>query len=142
MRALVAVLAVAWAGMAGADEPAKVKPKRIVTGDPVTMAEPAAQIPTLAAPLMQQLAANLELTALGRLGVRLSAAPFGFMDRYLPLLSETRVEMHASSEGGPWGAALSLGYNHGLRRLAEDILDPAERQQAWDGCAARFDGAT
>jgi hypothetical protein len=142
---LAAVAFAGWGAAGGArgdEPPAMVKQKRIVTGDPVSMAEPAAQIPELAAPLMQQLAANLELTALGRVGARLSVAPFGFFDRYLPLLSETRLEMHASSDAGPWGLALSLGYNHGLRRLAEQHLDDGARQQAWDGCAGRFDAAT
>jgi hypothetical protein len=93
--------------------------------DPVTSAPAPGALPELSAPLLDIVAGTLQASPSGAV-VKGTIAPFLFLRRPVPVLSETRVEIHgASSELQPWGGSVSLGYSS-----ATALLQLSDTEQA------------
>ncbi|HZF49642.1 MAG TPA: hypothetical protein VE093_13380 [Polyangiaceae bacterium] len=85
--------------------------------DPVTSAPSPGHLPGVSPPLLDIVAATLQVDKEGAV-VKGVFAPFLFMKSPIYALSDTRVEIHGGSSAlQPWGFVLSTGYSSATSRL-------------------------
>lgn len=103
-------------------EPPRRDAHAISAGDPVSGAPIPGIAPELAVPFVDVAAANLSAS---QNGTRITAAtsPFFFLREYVPVISETALQLRADTGTSSWGFTLSSGYSTVRDRLWAADLD-------------------